>query len=448
MSDHRKTSRRPHRNVSRQDEKREDVKPKKKPVEKEGEKAARSSRQTRPETNAKTKSCPKNETRNQEKSEGNPEKRNAASSAVRPGSEATAASPTVQDQVIDKLHEKIQNRHTKKRVRQEISNENCMLMVCLQNPGLSPMQMVERVNTYYGTMVRYDDVLEFFRVQKINRPEVRIAIFTQAKQSASLLEQAMKNDLSALNQFEEEMKSRSKEFGIHRQFFSRILLTTFFQNNPAFHKYGDEEDVALMGNTLQFYTLLDLIDSIRQAIENQEEVESAEEKTLKTVPVRELEKASQRIRELESALERTGYLLSDLQDEFDAQLEQNKIREIVKFFSQLNSEKYGFLLDELLALQKGVSRLRKQKYETPPEISGVLILVRKLIQFVQDSHINPMFRLDQVLEITASQAEEMDYEGDPFLDNTMLRKVQVLSPGWIYQDKEIQISRPKVREMK
>lgn len=64
------------------------------------------------------------------------------------------------------------------------------------------MQMVERVNTYYGTMVRYDDVLEFFRVQKINRPEVRIAIFTQAKQSASLLEQAMKNDLSALNQFE------------------------------------------------------------------------------------------------------------------------------------------------------------------------------------------------------------------------------------------------------
>ena len=350
--------------------------------------------------------------------------------------------------MIDKLHEKIQNRHAKKRVRQEISNENCMLMVCLQNPGLSPMQMVERVNTYYGTMVRYDDVLEFFRVQKINRPEVRIAIFTQAKQSASLLEQAMKNDLSALNQFEEEMKSRSKEFGIHRQFFSRILLTTFFQNNPAFHKYGDEEDVALMGNTLQFYTLLDLIDSIRQAIENQEEVESAEEETLKTVPVRELEKASQRIRELESALERTGYLLSDLQDEFDAQLEQNKIREIVEFFSQLNSEKYGFLLDELLALQKGVSRLRKQKYETPPEISGVLILVRKLIQFVQDSHINPMFRLDQVLEITASQAEEMDYEGDPFLDNTMLRKVQVLSPGWIYQDKEIQISRPKVREMK
>lgn len=69
------------------------------------------------------------------------------------------------------------------------------------------------------------------------------------------------------------------------------LLTTFFQNNPAFHKYGDEEDVALMGNTLQFYTLLDLIDSIRQAIENQEEVESAEEKTLKTVPVRELEKS-------------------------------------------------------------------------------------------------------------------------------------------------------------
>lgn len=58
-----------------------------------------------------------------------------------------------------------------------------------------------------------------------------------------------------------------------------------------------------------------------------------------------------------------------------------------------------------------------------------------------------MFRLDQVLEITASQAEEMDYEGDPFLDNTRLRKVSAF-PGWIYQDKEIQISRPKVREMK
>ena len=37
-------------------------------------------------------------------------------------------------------------------------------------------------------------------------------------------------------------------------------------------------------------------------------------------------------------------------------------------------EKYGYILDELLVVRKGIDELRKQNYELPVEINGLLIM--------------------------------------------------------------------------
>ena len=73
-------------------------------------------------------------------------------------------------------------------------------------------------------------------------------------------------------------------------------------------------------------------------------------------------------------------------------------------------------------------------------------MVKKLIQFVRDSHIDPIMRIDSVKEVTASDVEFCNYEGAPFRSPDEKKMVRVISPGWVYKDKELQISRPRVKE--
>jgi len=133
--------------------------------------------------------------------------------------------------------------------------------------------------------------------------------------------------------------------------------------------------------------------------------------------------------------------------QFKEQLEASKVKELADFFAMLNSEKYGCILDELLVVRKGVDALRKSNYELPIEINGLLIMVKKLVQFVRDSHIEPMMKIDSIKEVSACDIEFCNYEGSPF-DSDKTKKVRVISPGWVYKDKDLQISRPKVKEVK
>ena len=158
------------------------------------------------------------------------------------------------------------------------------------------------------------------------------------------------------------------------------------------------------------------------------------------------EQAVRKAIQLEHSLERTDAMLQELQDEFDEKIEESRIKELTDFFSRLNSEKYGYLLDELLAVRKGIDRLKKENFELPVEINGLLIMVRKLIQFVRDSHIEPIMKVDSIKKVRVADVAFCNYEGTPFQDGNEEKTVRVISPGWVYKDKDLQISRPKIKE--
>ena len=90
---------------------------------------------------------------------------------------------------------------------------------------------------------------------------------------------------------------------------------------------------------------------------------------------------------LENMLNRSDMLLKDLQDEFDARIKESHQDDLVEFFSRLNSEKYGCILDEVLNARNGVRQLRKKNIQLPPEIGGLFILIEKFAQFIRDSEI-------------------------------------------------------------
>ena len=220
-----------------------------------------------------------------------------------------------------------------------------------------------------------------------------------------------------------------------------------YQKNPELNIYEDAENLQFLGNTLAKYFFYDMSDAVINVYGFQQKKEEKKKSQPNTTDIKlSYDQALKRITQLENTLERTNTMLQELQDEFDDQIEASKSKELAEFFSKLNSEKYGYILDELLVVRKGIDELRKQNYELPVEINGLLIMVKKLIQFVRDSHIEPIMKVNSVREVKATDVEFCNYEGSPFIAAEDTKKVKVISSGWIYKDKELQISRPKVKE--
>lgn len=153
-----------------------------------------------------------------------------------------------------------------------------------------------------------------------------------------------------------------------------------------------------------------------------------------------------RYEELREESARTQEMLEEIQDDFDEQLEQSRIQELTEFFAALNSDRYGCILDELLNIRKGAEELRKKRYQLPVEINGLMILIRQLTQFVRDNHIMPIMKPGDIKVVKARDVENCQYEGTPFESEDDEKIVKVISSGWIFKDKEIQISRPKLVE--
>ena len=102
------------------------------------------------------------------------------------------------------------------------------------------------------------------------------------------------------------------------------------------------------------------------------------------------DQAISQLEQMEVRLQRTNEMLRDLQDEFDQQLAESKVTALTKFFSQLNSDRYGNILDMVLQLRKGVTHLSRAGYELPEELKGLFVVYNKLVQFIRDSHIDPI----------------------------------------------------------
>ena len=57
-------------------------------------------------------------------------------------------------------------------------------------------------------------------------------------------------------------------------------------------------------------------------------------------------------------------------------------------------------------------------------------------------------KIGSIKEVTASEIEYCNYEGSPFVNNEQKKKVKVVSAGWVYKDKDLQVAIPKVKEEK
>lgn len=325
-------------------------------------------------------------------------------------------------------------------INEEIIKENRIFSILCNDIDLEPRRCAKIMNEKYGYDLSGNDVIQIFRNQKLSNRMERKEIFQWAEEISASFSLAVEGD-------QEGYKKLFNKGGIKHRTKERIAAIMIYEKHPEIDAFDDSDNLQHLGNALARYFFYDISDSIAM-VYGFPLYRDAKKKTEDNKNQLTYEQALQRIDHLENMLERTNTMLQDLQEEFEQELEASKVKELAEFFAKLNSEKYGCILDELLVIRKGVDQLRKSNYELPIEINGLLIMVKKLIQFVRDSHIEPMMKINSIREVIAADVEFFNYEGSPFITAEEKKTVKVISPGWVYKDKELQISRPKVREEK
>lgn len=163
------------------------------------------------------------------------------------------------------------------------------------------------------------------------------------------------------------------------------------------------------------------------------------------------EAEADRVQALEFQLETTQSTLLFIQrslDDMVANLNQQAEalqREVItNFFTTINSERFGRLLDNAVVVEQKLSELRKARYRFPVEVLAMPIMIKNLLAFIRAYGFTTIKEPGAVYEAGPEDLLYVEYEGEPFLGEEK-KQVQVISPGW--QRDEIIISKPVVKEV-
>lgn len=349
--------------------------------------------------------------------------------------------------ILQGFHENVIERFKK----QHAKNDELLLLsrvveVLYEDCEAEPRRCASELNEKYGYDLDGDDIIALFRRKYMANRYERAETFRWAAAVAKLVGNAIVGDKAAYDTLQVERRKTIITIDGRKNPQNYIAAHCIFLMHPELNVYGSADVLRSLDVLLGKYFFYDFIDALGAAYGFETYRAAKKQHSIQphTLSSQEL---MDKILQLENRLAMTNSMLQDLQDDFDDQLATVKIMELTEFFASLNSEKYGYILDELLMLRKGVDELRAKNFDVPLELNGVLILVKKMIQFVRDSHINPIMKINEIKKVKAADIEYCNYDGSPFISNDERKTVRVVSPGWLYKDKEIQISRPKLKEI-
>ena len=156
-------------------------------------------------------------------------------------------------------------------------------------------------------------------------------------------------------------------------------------------------------------------------------------------------KYSAQIEELRAELESAYIRLNASEENFERFQQESAELAVVDVLAKMNSQEYGQLLDQFAKSEQTLKQLASSGYTVPKELSSVSLCVRMFMRTMRNVFkISPVHVIGDRLKLTLEQAERYDYSGSDFADDSEVKTVEVISPGWRY-GKEV-FSLPKVIE--
>lgn len=348
---------------------------------------------------------------------------------------------SVTKRFIDNLHKSIErkSKNLSATSYDEYIMENRALKLFCADKTLTPRLCADEMNHRYKTNLGNEDVIRLLKANRLSYQVKRNELLDWAEETIRAFGRAL--ETRKQKDFDDFLAWRNKTVQTRDderyKIQDRIACLMLYVKFPELDTGSDAATIEKFGNVYMKHFLYDASDFLKNICGKTKGSAKGDKK----------DSQAEKIELLENMLTRSDMLLKDLQDEFDARIKQSHQDDLVEFFSQLNSEKYGCILDEVLNVRNGVKQLRKKNIQLPPEIGGLFILIERFAQFIRDSEINPILKPGAVKDMRFDEIESCDYEGSPFLNTNEVKKVKVLSPGWVYRNKDVQISRPRLKEV-
>ncbi len=349
--------------------------------------------------------------------------------------------------ILDDFRYKVSSRHRESGSQ----DENVLLLhriiwIVSDDCGIGPTECARKLNSKYGYEMDSSELIRFLKKNYLGNPREREEAFEWANDLVRMFPDAISGDERLFDEFNEKRRVKVINIGGPNNPQNCIVTSLIFHRYPELDENGIGSIIYGSGMVEGKYFLYDLIDAMASAYDFDNSRDRSRAGSRRDSSSATVDQLLRENRQLSSSLEIANSLLKDLQEDFDRQLLDAKEVEMTQFFSAMNSEKNGRILDLLFKIRKGVDELRVRKFEIPDELDGALILIKNLIRFVRNYNINPIEKPGSRFEANASRVESCVYIGSPFENEEETKTVVVASPGWVISDKDIIISKPVLKE--
>lgn len=341
-------------------------------------------------------------------------------------------------------------------LEEEQKIEWALFCVCLLHPEKNPEFYRQLIQDLYNIETKNINIKQLLRNINMNAVEKREYILHIVQTQTQNIKKMLDGDKNACKLFKNFLDTR-----IERSYDNRMYLKSkaLLINILMF-----EEELKVDFSLELFETFMEpycgkVLKSIYESIstelgiKNVSDVNNVLEQTKAVIEQGVLLEKVDKSKNIDELIfENNNYrnTLEILQSMFDELKETNakpeeeiKKATIRELFGKLNSSDYGYLLDNLLSIEKMLQEVRKNKVQIPPQINSLPIVFKKLLKFVKDIGIEPIVSMPCQYYAKYEDIAQINYIGEPFVENEV-KYVEVSSPGWRYGD--IVISEPTVRE--
>ncbi len=145
-----------------------------------------------------------------------------------------------------------------------------------------------------------------------------------------------------------------------------------------------------------------------------------------------------------NSLELVQAMLDELNVTIDETAADARNGAIASFYTTMNSEEYGHLLDSLELVERRLASLKEQKVKIPPQLLPMTIVFKQLLRFVKDCGIAPMDTTGREFVTEVEGLAQYTYIGAAYSQPGQKKTVVVERPGWRFGDTILSL--PTVRE--
>lgn len=367
-------------------------------------------------------------------------------------------------QIITEVMEKelgTARQQLQKTDNRKITMEWTAIYGSLLYPEEHPRAAYEKVKTTFvgDYRVDYETYLDAVKSANLDHTEKREYILRQMEQAADNLKRALDGDAGAAERFAEFTEDLEPRDRNRKMFFlGKYLVSYLILIDPDFKNEKYRPIVVSFGARYCDRLLKDIRDQLMKEYGISPRRKNAKDVLKKTAEAlsesseaadgfssdNEIEQLRFMNSNYKNSLELVQGMLDELNESIEESAEEARRTAISSFYTTMNSEAYGNLLDSIELVSRRLDELKAQKVKVPPQLLPLTIVFKQLRRFIKESGILPIEETGREFEAEAEDIANYIYLGEPYMEPGERKRVVVEHPGWKFQSTIISL--PTVRE--